>query len=80
MIKLHVYVNDNCKVCKRVIKILKEFSNSEPNIQLKIINIKDTDKRVSIVPALFFNDKLYSYGDINMNNLKNKVHQFIRSN
>jgi alkyl hydroperoxide reductase subunit AhpF len=60
--------------------MLKEFSNAEPNIQFTIVDVKNknTTRRVSIVPAVFLNDKLYSFGDINKNDLRKKVYQLSR--
>ena len=73
MIKLCVYISSNCGACKRVVKILEEFSNSNSGVQLRIIDIKDTVKRISIVPAIFLNDKLYSLGDVNKSELKKYI-------
>ena len=75
MIKLCVYVTNNCAACKRVVALLKEYTAAENNVQLKIINVKDSTKKVSIVPAVFLNDKLYSFGDINKSDLNKKVYQ-----
>ena len=75
MIKLCVYVTNNCAACKRVVALLKEYTATENNVQLKIINVKDSTKKVSIVPAVFLNDKLYSFGDINKSDLSKKVYQ-----
>jgi len=75
MIKLCVYVTNNCAACKRVVALLKEYTAAENNVQLKIINVKDSTKKVSIVPAVFLNDKLYSFGDINKSDLSKKVYQ-----
>ena len=75
MIKLCVYVTNNCSACKRVVALLKEYTASESDIQLNVINVRNSNKKVSIVPAVFLNDKLYSLGDINKNDLKEKVYQ-----
>ena len=75
MIKLCVYVTNNCAACKRVVALLKEYTAAENNVQLKIINVKDSTKKVSIVPAVFLNDELYSFGDINKSDLNKKVYQ-----
>ncbi len=79
MIKLCVYVTKNCNACKRVVAILKELSNSDPNISLSVINVQDTSKRVSIVPAVFLDEKLYSLGDIKKHKLKIKIEQTYNS-
>ena len=75
MIKLCVYVTNNCSACKRVVTLLKEYTASESDIQLNIINVRNSNKKVSIVPAVFLNDKLYALGDINKKDFKNKIHQ-----
>ena len=80
MIKLCVYVTNNCNACKRVVEMLKELSTSDPAIRLSVINVKDTSKRVSIVPAVFLNEKLYSLGEVKRSALKIKINQISESN
>ncbi|MEO8232088.1 MAG: thioredoxin family protein [Ignavibacteriota bacterium] len=63
---LTLIIKDNCNACYRVEKALKEFSNRRNEVLLSIINIKDiNNSKTEIVPSLYVNQKLYSYGDIN---------------
>ena len=63
---LTLIINDNCDTCTRVEKILRKLINGQKEIILSVINIKNTTSlKTQICPALFVNQELYSYGDIN---------------
>lgn len=58
-------VKDNCTACIRVERVLRKMTNGQKKITLSVINIKDsTTLKTQICPALFINQELYSYGDI----------------
>ena len=62
---LTLMVKDNCDACARVERLLKKLINGQKEIKLSVINIKDaTTITTQICPALFVNQELYSYGDI----------------
>jgi glutaredoxin len=63
---LTLIVKNNCDACTRVKRVIKNLAKKKKEILLSVINIKDLEKQITpIVPALFVNQKLYSYGDIN---------------
>lgn len=63
---LTLIIKDNCGACRRVEAVLKELSKKRSEILLSVINIKDINNfSTQIVPSLYINQKLYSYGDIN---------------
>jgi alkyl hydroperoxide reductase subunit AhpF len=63
---LTLIVKDNCNACARVELALRNLAYSNKEIMFSVINIKDSKEfKTQIVPALFVNQELYSYGDIN---------------
>lgn len=63
---LTLIVKDNCVACVRVERILRKLINGQKEIILSVINSKNTTSlKTQICPALFVNQELYSYGDIN---------------
>ena len=63
--KLSLIISQNCSACVRVETVLRNIALQYSNIVLNIINANDYNgKGISIVPALFINDELFSYGDI----------------
>jgi len=60
---LIIYVADNCKTCSRVITAAKSAVYNYPNLTLKIKNIKDVKRRITIVPAVYLNNSLFCYGE-----------------
>ena len=63
---LTLIVKNNCDACTRVEGVIKNIAKGKKEILLSVINIKDIEKPITpIVPALFVNQELYSYGDIN---------------
>ncbi|MGA7838912.1 MAG: thioredoxin family protein [Ignavibacteriaceae bacterium] len=62
---LTLFVTDNCNACERVRKHLTNILKEHENISFYVENIKYTpNKSILIVPALYVNDELYSYGDL----------------
>ena len=71
---LTLFITDNCGACKRVQKQVTDLVKDNLNIKLQIENIKDfSDKNLLIVPALYIEDELYAYGDINEKKLLKKI-------
>ena len=63
---LTLIVKNNCDACARVERIIKNLAKEKKEISLSIINIRDLSApKTPVVPALFVNQELYSYGDIN---------------
>ncbi len=67
---LTLIVKDNCNACLRVERALKALAKNRKEIILSVLNIKDiSNPKTHICPALFVNQELYSYGDINEDKL-----------
>ena len=63
-------IKDNCIASVRVEKTLKTVAGGKKEILLSVINIKDlTNPEIHVCPALYINQKLYSYGDFNEDKL-----------
>ncbi len=68
--KITLLVSDNCPACERALSVLSNFRLNNRKLTYAIINIADPSvKAVPIVPALFVNEKLFSYGDVDTNKL-----------
>jgi predicted thioredoxin/glutaredoxin len=60
-----LFITDNCLSCQRVENQIKELLRNRKEINLLVENIKKVNSNgIIIVPAVFVNDKLYSYGDL----------------
>ncbi len=74
LLKLKMYlsliITNNCSACKRAEVELKNFAFNNKEVYLNILDVNDFyGQTVSIVPALFADDQLISYGVININKL-----------
>lgn len=68
--KLKLVISDNCPACIRTKEMLSNFVKQNPGIDLSIEKINESKERnLSIVPALFINDELFSYGELDKNQL-----------
>lgn len=82
---LTLIIKDNCNACNRVEQILIELSRKRNDVLLYVINIKNfNNSKTQIVPSLYVNHMLYSYGDINEQKLiaylDNKIEKEICKN
>ncbi len=69
--EITLYISSQCPVCKRVRDKLENLAEEESDLFLIVKNIDDIKEiKALIVPALFLNNKLYSYGDVNIEKLK----------
>jgi predicted thioredoxin/glutaredoxin len=60
-----LFVTDNCLSCLRVENQIKELLRNRKEINLLIEDIKKVNSNgIIIAPAVFVNDELYSYGDL----------------
>ncbi len=67
---LTLFVTENCKACERVTKQISELIRNKKGISFIVEDINSyNSKNIVIVPALFVNDELYSYGDVNKGRL-----------
>lgn len=77
MINITVYVTSHCSTCKRVVSTLQSFSEYEPSISIIIIDITNSVSLVSVVPAIFLNEELYCYGEIDKVKLSTKINKLL---
>ena len=71
---LTLFITDNCQACTRVQKQVTDITKKSNNLTLQIENIKDCpDNNILIVPALYIEDELYAYGDINEQRLLKRI-------
>ena len=66
-------VADNCCACERAEEKLREFSSQKDFIIFSTSSQEHSKYRTTIVPSLFINGKLFSYGDIDIKKLEQKV-------
>ena len=60
-----LFITDHCLSCQRVKSQLKELLRNRKEINFLVEDIKQVNSNgVIIVPALFIDDELYSYGDL----------------
>jgi len=71
---LTLFITDKCQACARVKKQVTDITKRSNELNLQIENIKDfPQKNLLIVPALYIEDELYAYGDINENRLLKRI-------
>lgn len=73
MICLVIYTSENCPTCQRVVESAEELTCNNPNVNLIIKNIKDSDRNISVVPAIFINQNLICYGDFDKQKLSSLI-------
>ncbi|GBD88007.1 hypothetical protein BMS3Abin03_01941 [bacterium BMS3Abin03] len=60
-----LFITENCSSCQRVESQLKKILKNKNKINLLIEDIKIVRSLgIVIAPALFIDDELYSYGDL----------------
>ncbi len=71
---LTLIISGNCEACERAKQLLLKMKLENPNIKTNIIDRKIFKRNIiQITPALFINDELFSYGDIDEVRLLNKI-------
>ena len=61
---INLYVVNNCPACVRAQSKISLFVNERQNLKLIITNVEKSDqKSIPILPALYVNETLFSYGD-----------------
>lgn len=74
--KLTLVVSENCRSCKRAESQLRQMALQNRNIKIIIINSNNfSNYSAIIVPALFVEDELFSYGDIDEGKLISKINK-----
>ena len=80
MININVYVANNCPACKRAVAILQSFSYYNSGVEVIVINIENSKTTITIVPAVYLNDELYCFGEIDKSKLKQKINKLLIKN
>ncbi len=63
---LTLFVTEHCKACDRVKLQLANLLYGRKDIKLKVEDITHSNRMgVVIVPALYIENELYAYGDLN---------------
>ena len=76
-----LFVTKKCNSCDRVRALLEKISTERKSIRLYIEDIKTaSSKGIVIVPALFIEDELYAYGDIDEEKFLERLHFHTSSN
>lgn len=71
---LTLIVSDHCSACNRAMKVLERIKLSNPHITTQVIYADSYEgKKVSITPALFIDQNLYCYGDIDESKLLKRL-------
>jgi len=71
---LTLVVSSNCIACRRIENQLKNIKIMYPQISLNVVNInKLRNRHISITPAIFVEDELFSYGEFDENKLILKI-------
>ena len=69
--KLNLFVVNGCPTCTRTETLLKKIELDFPSHQIIVSDISSERlSSVPIVPDLFIEDKLFSYGDMDLNKLE----------
>jgi hypothetical protein len=53
---------------------MKKIVNNYSNIHLQVLNINESKKPISIVPAIYVDNELFCYGEIDNNKLKKIIY------
>ncbi len=60
-----LFITDNCLSCQRVENQIKKLLKNRKEINLLVEDIKKVNSNgIIFAPAVFVNDELYSYGDL----------------
>ena len=72
--KLDLIIDEDCSACKRAEDELIYFASERSYIELKVSLIGSSKyDKISIVPALMVDGKLYNYGEIDFKKLSKNL-------
>lgn len=78
--KLTLFIQDDCSACSRTESQIREVISERENINFVVKNLNDENlHNICIVPALFIEDKLYSYGEIDKEKLNSKIDNLLQT-
>jgi len=70
-----LFVTKNCTACKRVKSQIELLLGNRKDITIVVENLQQNrPEGIVIAPALFIDDELYSYGEIDEKKLLNHLH------
>jgi predicted thioredoxin/glutaredoxin len=76
-----LFITKRCAACERVTKALESILNNKDGIELHVEDIRKVrSKGIIIVPAIFIEDELYAYGDIDEGKFLDRLHTLSLSN
>jgi len=76
-----LFVTKRCAACDRVRTAVENMLNKKDGIKLHVEDIRKAhSKGIVIVPALFIEDELYAYGDIDEGKFLERLHTLSISN
>jgi glutaredoxin len=76
-----LFITDNCLSCQRVENQIKKLLRDRKEINLLIEDIKKVNSNgIIIAPAVFVNDKLYSYGDLDEEKFLERLELILTAN
>ncbi len=79
--KLTLYMRDNCPSCERVQSRVSAIIKDKNFVDLRINNLVHHPRTgLVIVPALFIEDELYSYGEIDEGKFLKEIDSYPRKN
>lgn len=69
-----LFISKGCPACKRVQEQVENLAVSNKSLKFEIKEIQKTKRdKPLIVPALFVNNQLYSYGEVDSRKLQNLI-------
>ena len=69
-----LFITDNCLSCQRVENQIRKLLRNRKEVNFLIEDIKKVNSNgIIIVPAVFVNDELYSYGDLDEENFLERL-------
>ena len=76
-----LFVTKKCNSCDRTRSVLEKIATDRKNIMLYVEDIKEAQsKGIVIAPALFIEDELYAYGEIDEEKFLERLHIHSSSN
>lgn len=77
---LTLFVAGNCPSCERVKAQISNLIKNKTNINFYVEDLNQNKSRgLIIVPALFIEDELYSYGDIDEKKFTERIEKQIKN-
>jgi hypothetical protein len=68
--KITLLISDDCRACQRALKALSDLQFNGGKLSYTVTNVANASvNKVPIVPALYVNNKLFCYGDIDTGKL-----------